>query len=446
VEDHPIEYGDFEGMIPEGNYGAGAVIVWDRGRWTPLEDPIEGMKKGKLLFTLQGNKLHGRWTLVKMKKEQKEWLLIKERDGYATTGDGERFPQDSVLSGLTVEELKAGKRPGATIREKLERLGAAKRALRVEDVELALAETRERPFSRPGWIYELKYDGYRLLAARERGDARLLSRNGNDLTVCYPDVARAVQALPLEGVILDGEVVVLDEAGRPNFGRLQQRAKLTRPAEVRVAAAELPATFFAFDLIACEGHDVRSLPLVTRKQLLREVLPESGVLRYTDHIEEHGEDFYAELMKLDLEGMVAKDGESRYRGGRTSSWIKVRADQTDDFVAVGFTRPKGSRAGFGALHLADYVNGELTYAGRAGSGFTAKQISEVMAQLDALRRPDPPCNGPIPKEAGTSWVEPKLVCEVRYRERTDDGLLRQPVFERFRDDKKPEDCVRRGRA
>src|SRR6185436_11089845 len=242
VEDHPIEYGDFEGLIPEGNYGAGAVIVWDRGRWTPLEDPIEGMKKGKLLFTLQGNKLHGRWTLVKIKKEQKEWLLIKERDGYATSGDGERFPQDSVLSGLTVEELKAGKRPGGAVRERLEKLGAITATVRVQDVELALAETRERPFSRPGWIYELKYDGYRLLAARERGDAGLLSRNGNDLTVSYPDVARAVQALPFEGVIIDGEVVVLDEEGRPSFSRLQQRAKLTRPAEVRVAVAELPAT------------------------------------------------------------------------------------------------------------------------------------------------------------------------------------------------------------
>ncbi len=444
VEDHPLEYGDFEGMIPEGNYGAGAVIVWDRGRWTPLEDPLEGLKKGKLLFLLEGHKLHGRWTMVKIKKGQKDWLLIKERDQYATSGDGERFPQDSVLSGLTVEELKEGKRPGAELRAKLEAVKAPKRELRVKDVELMLAETRDEPFSRKGWIFELKYDGYRLLAARERGDARLLSRNGNDMTVTFPDVARAVQALPFDGVILDGEVVVVDVDGRPSFGRLQQRAKLTRPGEVRVAAIDHPATFFAFDLLACEGFDLRGLPLLVRKQLLKEMLPEAGVLRYTDHIEEQGETFFGELMKLNLEGMVGKDAAAPYKAGRSSSWIKVRADKTDDFVVVGYSEPKGKRAGFGAIHLAEYVDGELTYSGRAGSGFTAKQIGETMAEFEKTARPDPPCVGPIPKEAGTKWVEPKLVAEVRYRERTSDGLLRQPVFVRFRDDKRPEECLRRG--
>lgn len=379
-----------------------------------------------------------------MKKEEKEWLLIKERDGYATTGDGERFPQDSVLSGLTVEELKEGRRPGAAIRERIERLDAPKRAVSVDDIDLMLAETREHPFSRKGWIFELKYDGYRLLAARERGDARLLTRNGNDATVTFPDIARAVQVLPFDGVILDGEVVVLDEHGRPSFGRLAQRAKLTHPTEVRVAAAELPATFFAFDLLACEGHDLRPLPLLKRKELLREVLPETGVLRYADHIEDKGEAFYAELTKLGLEGMVGKDAGAPYKGGRSANWLKVRAELTDEYVVVGFTSPKGMRSGFGALHVADYVNGELTYAGRAGSGFTEGLLNAALKELQAIRRPDPPCVGPIPKDKGTTWVEPKLVCEVRYREMTEDGLLRQPVFIRFRDDKKPEECVRRG--
>ena len=410
----------------------------------PRRKAAEGLKKGKLLFDLQGYKLRGTWTLVKIKKGEKEWLLIKERDGFAAA-DGDGFPQGSVLSGLTVEELKAGSDPATKLRVRLERLGAPKRAVLITDVDLMLAETRERPFSREGWVFELKYDGYRLLAARERGDGKLLTRRGNDATVTFPEIARAVQALPYDGLILDGEVVALDDGGRPSFDRLQKRGRLTRPLEIRNAAVEYPVTFFAFDLLALEGHDLRPLPLVERKALLKDVLPAAGALRYSDHVEAQGEQFYAELLKMRLEGMVAKKADAPYRGGRSANWVKIRADRTDDFVIVGFTRPKGSRTGFGAVHVADYVADALIYAGRAGSGFTTSQIDEVAPLLEKLQREGPPCTGPIPKDVQTTWVEPKVVCEVRFKEWTEDGLLRQPVFLRFRDDKKPEECVRQGK-
>ncbi|MGH8698149.1 MAG: DNA ligase D, partial [Burkholderiales bacterium] len=311
-------------------------------------------------------------------------------------------------------------------------------------VEPMLAETRERPFSRAGWLFEVKLDGYRMRVAREQGRARLLTRNGRDATTAFPELARAVEALPFEDVLMDGELVVLDESGRPSFQRLQNRARLSRLPDIRHAAVENAATLYLFDLLALDGHDLRSLPLTRRKALLAELLPKAGPLRYSEHFAEQGEALYEQVMRLGLEGIVAKKADAPYRSGRSEQWIKIRADRTDDFVVVGYSAPRGSRGGFGALHVADYVDGRLTYAGRAGSGFTAAQLKEVAATLERDRRDSPPCVGPVPTDASHTWVEPKLVCEVRYKEWTDDALLRHPVFVRFRDDKKPEECVRRG--
>ena len=444
VEDHPIEYGDFEGIIPEGNYGAGEVIVWDRGVWVPLEDPIEGLKKGKLLFELKGYKLKGKWTLVKLKKGEKEWLLIKERDAYVST-DG-AYSDESVLSGMTVDELRAAKDRAAPLKRELKKLGAPERAVRVGDTELMLAEAREEAFSKAGWLFELKLDGYRVRAAREAGAAKLVSRKGHDMTPAFPEIARAIAALPYEGLILDGELVVADDAGRPSFSRLQNRARLSRLPEIKRAAVETPATYYVFDLLAFEGYDVRPLPLEKRKAILAKLLPRAGALRYSDHFAKEGEQLYDQVVKLGLEGIVAKKADAPYRGGRSANWLKIRADRTDDFVVVGFSRPKGSRGGFGALHLAAYEGEKLVYAGRAGSGFTAKQLKEVAAELEGSTRPTPPCEGPIPTGDDHVWVEPRLVVEVRYKEWTPEGLLRQPVFLRFRDDKEPKECVIRGRG
>ena len=445
VEDHPLEYGDFEGLIPEGNYGAGAVIVWDRGRWEPVEDPIAGLERGKLLFDLHGVKLRGRWTLVKIKKSEKEWLFIKERDGYA----GASAPpvrEESVLSGLTVEDLKAGRTPLDGIRAELARVGAPRREVPPEASQIMLAETAEGAFSDPGWLFELKLDGYRLLAARRDGSARLISRNGNDLSACFPEVIRALAALPVSRFLLDGEVVALDEAGRPSFQRLQQRGKLTRSLDIRRGMIDNPVTFFAFDLLAVDDFDVRPLPLTSRKEVLDKLLPPAGLIRRLDYFEGEGEALYQQVQKLGLEGIMAKKADSPYRRGRCSCWLKVRTRLTDDFVVVGFTAPKGARTGFGALYLAQYVNGELVYTGRAGSGFSDGQLTEVRSRLEAIRRKDAPCGGPIPREKGAAWTEPRLVCEVEFTEWTDEGLLRQPVFLRFRDDKDPEECVGSGEA
>jgi len=433
VEDHPLEYGDFEGIIPEGNYGAGAVIVWDRGRWVPLEDPLEGMKKGKLLFELHGYKLKGKWTLVKLKKGEKEWLLIKEKDGYVSADSA--LPPESVLSGLAVEELKAGKDRAAPVLKALARLKAPRRVLTVEEAEPMLTETREQPFSKPGWLFELKLDGYRVRAGREQGEAHLLTRKGNDIAAAFPEIARALVALPFEGFILDAELVVPDEAGRPSFQRLQNRAKVSRALEVRRAAVESPAVLYVFDLLAFEGYDLRPLPLEQRKALLEQIVPRVGPLKYLSHFEKDGEALYEQVVKMGLEGIVAKRADAPYRAGRSPNWLKIRADRTDDFVVVGFTRPKGSRSGFGALDLGAYQDGKLVYAGRVGSGFTAAQLEDVSAALERSVRPTPAFSGPVPQDSGHTWVEPTLIAEVRYKEWTDEGLLRQPVFVRFRDDK-----------
>jgi bifunctional non-homologous end joining protein LigD len=443
VEDHPIEYGDFEGLIPEGNYGAGAVILWDRGSWWPLEDPKQGLAKGKLLFELRGYKLRGRWTLVKIRKGERDWLLIKERDGHVST-DGDGFVQGSVLSGLTVEELKEGATREPEIVAELRRRRAPARAVRGRDVELMLAETRETPFTKDGWLFELKLDGYRVLAAKEGGEGRLLSRNKRDLTRIFPEVANAVGALPYNGIVLDGELVVPDESGRPSFQRLQQRAQLNRAYEVRRASVESPAALYLFDLVAFVGYDLRPLPLRERKRFLQMVVPAAGPLRYSEHFERDGELLYAQVERLGLEGIVGKKADSPYRGGRSPAWLKVRADRVDDLVVVGFTPPKGSRGGFGALHLAWHEGGKLVYAGRVGSGFDQRELREVADRLAESRRDTPACEGPIPAEKGSVWVEPELVVEVRFKEWTDDGLLRQPVFLRFRDDKSPAECVKKG--
>lgn len=443
VEPHPIEYGDFEGIIPEGNYGAGAVIVWDRGMWVPIEDPHAGLEKGKLLFDLRGYKLRGRWTLVKIKKAQKEWLLIKERDAQVST-DGAAFPAGSVLSGLPVEVLKARTDVAAPLREAMERLRAPRRQVRAKDVELMLAEPREKPFSKVGWIFELKLDGYRMLASREGDAGRLTTRNGNDLTAGFPELARSLAALPFEGLVMDGELVVNDDAGRPSFHRLQERARLSRATDVRRAAVEQPASLFLFDLVAAEGFDARGLPLLERKRLLRSIVPEAGALRFLEHFETNGEDVFAQVTRLGLEGIVAKKADAPYRAGRSPAWIKVRAERTDDFVVAGFTRPKGSRAGFGALHLAVNEGNALVYAGRVGTGFDTEQLEEYAAALEGSRRPDPPCGGAVPSGKEHVWVEPRLVAEVRFLEWSPDGLLRQPVFLRFRDDKRASECVKQG--
>lgn len=319
--------------------------------------------------------------------------------------------------------------------------GAERRRVIASDVEMMLAEVYPEAFSRPGWLFEIKFDGYRVVIGRRGGKVTLLSRNGNELTDAFRDVAAAVAELPGGDLVLDGEVVALDEKGRPSFQRLQQR---------------VTTTFFAFDLLGIGDLDLRPLPLLTRKELLRRVLPDNSPIRYVEHFEGEGKALFQHAVELGLEGIVAKRAECPYKGGRSPHWRKIRADRTDDFVVVGYTQPKGSRHGFGALHLAQYVGGRLVYAGRVGTGFNARQLTDVRKKLDRLERKTVPCEGPVPPGATESvipmksvpdfrtstWVTPEIVCEVRFKELTDEGYLRQPAFLRFRDDKPQSDCVR----
>ncbi len=448
VEDHPVEYADFEGIIPEGNYGAGSVIVWDRGLWIPLEDPEEGMRQGKLLFELRGYKLRGLWHLFRTKgkgdKSEKEWLLIKKPDAWSGAKGAAALTPESIYSGLTLEEVSGGAARAQELGTELVRLGAPRRTVDPRKVGLMLAEAREKPFGGEGWIFELKYDGFRVLAARPADRPLLLYRRGSDATAIFPEIARAVSGLPFAGLVLDGEVVVLGADARPSFQRLQRRALLQRTTDINRASIELAASYFVFDLLAFEDFDLRPLPLLERKRLLRQVIPRAGPLKFCDHVETQGEAFYESVGEMRLEGMVAKRADAPYRAGRSPHWLKVRADRTDDFVVVGLSPPAAARAGFGALHVAAYIHGKLVYVGRVGSGFSEGDLDAIPKALAPFGRPTPPCEGNVPKDKGHVWVKPHFVAEVRYKERTAEGLLRQPVFLRLRDDKPPDECVAEG--
>jgi len=438
VEDHPVDYVNFEGLIPPDNYGAGAVIVWDRGRFVPLKDIDEGLVKGKLLFELRGHKLRGKWTLVKTKRAKSEWLLIKERDAYANQQGTDDYPHDSVLSGRTVEQVAGGDARPDTIAARLRERKAPRRELLAKDLKPMLA-TSGKPFSDPNWLFELKYDGYRLFAEKRDGQVTLYSRAGNDFTTTFPEIAEMVAALPFERFIIDAEVVVLDARGLPSFALLQKRGRLTRRADVARAALELPACMYAFDLLSFDGFDLRPLPLSERKAALRTLLPVSGAVRFSEHFEAQGEALFAEAERMGLEGIVGKRAASAYASKRSTDWVKINAAKSDDFIVVGYLPPKQGGSGFGALLLAQYRDGTLTSAGRVGSGFDRRSFAAIEPLLAALDKADPPAAAVA--ERGAVWLAPGPVVQVKFKHRTADGALRQPVFLRLRDDKAANDCV-----
>ena len=436
VEHHPLEYADFEGVIPEGNYGAGPVIVWDRGVWIALDDPVAGLESGKLLFDLVGHKLRGRWTLVKTRRGEKDWLLIKETDGFASTRE---LPEHSVLSALDIEELAACRR-GEEVSAALGELGAPRRPVDVYSFRPMLCETRERAFDGAGWLFELKLDGFRLLAGAAGGQPFLRYRRGHDSTALYPEIDLALRAMPYRDLVVDGEVVVLDASGRPDFGRLQARAMLARSRDIARACLTHPAILMVFDLLGFDGFDLRGLPLRDRKRLLRMLLADTGVLRYVDHVPERGIDMYASVEQLGLEGVVGKRADSPYRPGRSGDWVKVRSMRIDDFAVVGWTPPSSEgRTGFSGLHLAMKDGSGWVYCGKVGGGFGERELADIHQVLTAS--PAARYGFVVPEARTSRWVEPRLVCSVRYKEFTHGGSrLRQPVFLRLRDDKEPDEC------
>ena len=441
VEDHPLDYADFEGRIPDGNYGAGYVIVWDCGTYVELSPFDAGFEEGKLLFELNGHKLRGRWTLVRMKSNRsatsrqgagKEWLLIKEQDQWA----GAAPPHDdSVYSGLTLKDMQDPRRLSRRLARRLNHLGPRPPKSGALDIKPMLARPGEA-FDREGWIFEIKYDGYRLLIEKAGSAVSLRSRTGKDLTASFPEIARAAERLPYAQFLIDGEAVVLDEHGMPSFSLLQHRGRAAQGVPGAGTSADLSAIHYAFDLPQALDRDLREVPLVKRKALLQAMLPSAGPIRYSDHIEESGINAYRSMRKLGIEGVVGKRADSPYRSGRSHDWIKVRGVRTGDFVVAGWAPNKSNASDVGALALAEFRNDRLTFCGRLGSGLSGTVRETLMQRLQALGPGDA-----LDADPEIRWVRPTLVCEVAYKEYTRDGRLRQPSFQRIRDDKPPRECT-----
>ena len=461
TEDHPLEYGEFEGVIPEGEYGGGPVVVWDRGAWVPIEDPAKGFRKGRLAFRLEGVKLKGEWRLVRSGKndgDKEQWLLIKKTDRLAASPDDPPIVEsrpESVLTGRTVDEV-AEKRDRMWGRQgeldpSTGRKGKRKRSLGPSAPELPGARPGKVPKKpqaalatlvkeAPGgddWLHEIKLDGYRILAGIEGGRARLVSRNGNDWTQRFAPVAEGLRPIAAASALLDGEVAVLDERGITSFHGLQ-------------SAASTPASklhYFVFDLLHLDGQDLTGVPLVERKEALRALLAASApldVVQFSDHVVGHGAEFFRTACGSGVEGIVSKRAGSRYSPGRTKDWLKVKCTLRQEFVVVGFTEPQGARTGFGALVLGVYEDGALRHAGKVGTGFTDDDLRALRSRMGKLERKKSPIVDP-PKGAegrGIHWLDPRLVAEVEFTEWTPDGKVRHPSFQGLRADKKPAEVVR----
>ena len=423
VEDHPLAYGDFEGVIPEHEYGAGTVEIWDRGTWTPDGDAARGLREGHLTFTLSGKRLTGRWALIRMKRTERQqpWLLIKEREALARPagrGTPKRAPAERRVS--------RAKSRSQRLPEMLE----PELATLVSDVPAG-----------PGWIYEIKYDGYRILARVDGDDVRLLTRKAQDWTERFAAIAREIADKELGPAWLDGEVCALDAQGRSSFSALQQ---------VLSGQSTSPLLYMLFDAPYLHGGDQRALPLAERRSALEKALgkPDArSAVRFSQGLTGSGEKLRREACKRGLEGIIGKRADSPYRHERTRDWIKLKCRQRQEFVIGGYSPPQGARQGLGALLLGVYDDGRLRYVGRVGTGFTAASLTALERKLSRSTVAAPPFHPP-PKgrlARDVHWVEPKLVAEIAFAEWTHDGHVRQASFEGLREDKSPE-TVRRERA
>jgi bifunctional non-homologous end joining protein LigD len=473
TEDHPLAYGDFEGIIPPKQYGAGTVIVWDRGRWIPKEDPRAGYRKGKLKFILEGEKLHGGWTLVRShggkyggREGARAWLLIKEKDDEAREGSQasivERRPE-SVLTERTLEEVAneksrvwhstksvaANMKAGAVapLKSAARRAGArgnapdatipkgARRVAMPAQMTAQLATLVDEAPAGPGWLHEIKFDGYRMLCRIERGQCQIWSRNGKEWTDAFPGIAKAAAKLPVRSAWIDGEIVMPGENGATSFQALQNALS---------ANAERSLVYFAFDLMYLDGFDLRRVPLIERKRLLQPRVADSVRLRYSNHFATDGKTMLEEACKLGLEGIISKREDAPYEATRSRSWLKTKCSKRQEMVIGGFTEGQGSRSGFGALLLGVHDEGKLRYAGKVGTGFDQAALKRIRKMLDQLRTDEPPFVDPPKGAEGrrATWVKPKLVAEIAFTEWTRDGTLRHPAFLGLRLDKPAKDVVR----
>lgn len=465
VEDHPLDYASFEGIIPKGEYGGGQVIVWDCGTYSPDEDGVlslqdgaeaedrmkKGLAAGKLSITLLGHKLKGSWTLVKMKQGDRNWLLIKHHDRFVDLERDVLKEERSVLSGLTIEDLKGGRLPSAPSPGGLVvrpgDLPGARAAPMPATVAPMQATLTDGPFSDPSWIFEPKLDGMRAMALIEGNRVKLLSRNKLDITKQYPGLGEELKAVaPGQGqMVLDGEIVAQDGEGRPTFGLLQQRMHLSRDEDISLAETQTPVMYYVFDLLYLDGYDLRSAPLWRRKGVLQRTFLPSRHVRLVEFFEQEGEAAYEAAVAQGLEGVVAKRRDGVYEPGqRSRSWLKVKSTLSDEFIIGGFTDGAGARSdSFGALLLGQRDgSGRLVYVSNVGSGFSDRDLSALRERLDSISSQDCPFSEAPPLKGDIHWVRPLLVAEVKFSSWTGDGSLRAPVFVRLREDKSPGEVLR----
>ena len=451
VEDHPLDYKDFEGVIPEGNYGAGSVIIWDRGFY---HDPSAGdrkeserllsagSRKGHMKFVLNGEKLQGEFALVKTGKDDKSWLLLKKKDAYATVEDILKKNR-SVESNKTLEDVSEANPKNASRQKKMDQI-RLREAMEREDLKDApitpmptgikpmLATLIKEPFDHPDWIFEMKWDGYRAVAEIREGGISLYSRNRIPLHQKFPPIMDSLRKFRSEA-ILDGEIVVVDDQGHPDFQMLQDYQK----------SGSGHLLYYVFDLLYFQGHDLTNLPLLRRRELLKEILPSAPNMKFSDHVSKEGVLFFRVVKEKGLEGIIAKHAQSVYLTGRRSrQWLKVKTHLTQEGVIAGFTEPRGSRKHLGALVLGVFQGDELMHIGHIGGGFSARVLKEIREKLDPLIRKKCPFKVEPKTNTPVTWVKPELVCEVIFQGWTGEGLMRQPVFLRLREDKTAREVVR----
>ena len=436
TEDHPLSYGSFEGTVPEGEYGGGTVMLWDRGSWEPIGDPHAGLKKGHLGFLLHGERLTGGWDLVRMDKEGKKenWLLIKKNDDVARpNGSGSKFLDTenlSVTTGRSMDEIALGAPAGETGDETV---SATLRNIVREYSEVELATLVDCPPTGDDWVHEIKFDGYRLLGYVANGSARLVTRNGNDWTRKFPAIYAAVAKLKAKSAVLDMEAVVLDAAGKSSFQAMQQALGEGGNAQAIQA--------FVFDLLHLDGKDLRREPLTSRKTALEKLLQKSRqdkFLHYSEHIVGQGSEMLAKSCAMGLEGIVSKRADSPYSPGRQKSWLKAKCIKRQELVIVGYTAAKSGPRAIGALHVGYNDQGSLKYAGKVGTGFGIKAAQDLYDRLCPLKIDSPAVKGlPRGLVRKAQWVKPALICEVAFTEWTEDGHIRHPSFQGLREDKPP---------